>query len=79
MVKCCEIMKDTSDFLSIKEFAAKVGLHQNTVRRLIKNCRIAAINIGGGKYSYFRIPKSEIGRLAIDNHLHWKEISKICD
>jgi excisionase family DNA binding protein len=72
-------MEKESDFLSIKEFASKVGLHHNTVRRLIKSCKISAVNIGSGKYSYFRIPKSEIGRLAIDNHMRWEEINKICE
>ncbi len=67
------------DFLSIKEFASKVGLHHNTVRRLIKNCKISAVNVGNGKYSYFRIPKSEIGRMAIDNHLRWEEINKLSE
>lgn len=72
-------MEKETDFLSIKEFASKIGLHHNTVRRLIKNRKINAINIGNGKYSYFRIPKSEIGRMAIDNHLRWEEIRKNCE
>ena len=72
-------MVDEKDFLSVKEFSVKIGIHHNTVRRLIKNCKISAINIGNGKYSIFRIPKSEIGRMAIDNHLRWEEINKICE
>lgn len=67
------------DFLSIKEFASKVGLHHNTVRRLIKNCKINAVNIGNGKYSHFRIPKSEISRMAIDNHMRWDDINKLSE
>ncbi len=67
------------DFLSVKEFASKVGLHRNTVRRLIQSCKISAVNVGNGKYSYFRIPKSEIGRMAIDNHMRWEEINKLSE
>lgn len=72
-------LEDKNDFLSVKEFSAKIGVHHNTVRRLIKNCRIAAVNIGNGKYSCFRIPKSELGRLAIDNHIRWEELNKLCE
>jgi excisionase family DNA binding protein len=70
---------EKTDFLSVKEFSIKVGLHHNTVRKLIKNGRLSAVNVGNNKNSYFRIPKSEIGRLAIDNHVRWTEIQKLCE
>jgi excisionase family DNA binding protein len=54
-----------NEFLSIKEFAAKVNVHANTIRRAIKSGRIQAFRIGGGKKSSYRIPKSEIGRIAL--------------
>lgn len=54
-----------SDFLSIKEFAAKVGVHPNTIRRSIKKGRISAFKIGSGKKSIYRIAKSEVNRLAL--------------
>lgn len=55
----------TPDFLSIKEFAALIGVHSDTVRRSIKRGRIVAIKVGGGKRSIYRIPKSETQRLAL--------------
>ena len=53
-----------NDFLSIKEFAYKLGVHPNTIRRSIKRGRISAFRVGGGKKSIYRIPKSETNRLA---------------
>lgn len=54
-----------SDFLSIKEFAAKLGVHPDTIRRGIKRGRISGFKVGGGKRSTYRIPKSETNRMAI--------------
>lgn len=53
------------DFYSIKEFAAKVGAHPNTIRRSILKGKIQAIRFGPSKKSPFRIPHSEIGRIAL--------------
>lgn len=56
----------TPDFLSIKEFAAQVGVHPHTIRRSIKRGRISAVKIGGGVHrDVIRIPRSEINRLAL--------------
>lgn len=52
------------DFLSIIEFAAKLGLHPNTIRRMIHIHRINAMRIGKAKNSSFRIHISEINRIA---------------
>lgn len=54
-----------SDFLSIKEFAAILGVHPDTIRRSIRRGRISALRVGGGKRSVFRIPKSETNRMAV--------------
>lgn len=54
-----------SDFLSVKEFAAKVGVHPNTIRRSIKCGRISAFKIGSGKKSIYRIAKTEVNRIAL--------------
>lgn len=51
-------------FLSINEFADKLGVHPITVRRGISNGKISAINIGNGKKKIYRIPVSEIQRIA---------------
>lgn len=57
-------MDKSTDFLSIEEFAKKINAHPNTVRRNIKCGRVSAFRIGPGKRSAYRIPKSEISRLA---------------
>lgn len=54
-----------SDFLSIKEFAGKVGVHPNTIRRAVKSGRIGAFKVGAGKRSSYRIAKSEVNRMAL--------------
>jgi excisionase family DNA binding protein len=56
-----------NDFLSIKEFAAYLGVHPDTIRRSIRRGRINAIRVGGGKRTIYRIPKSESNRLAISD------------
>lgn len=53
-----------SDFLTIKEFADHLGVHPDTIRRSIKRGRITAVRLGAGKRAIYRIPKSEINRLA---------------
>jgi len=52
-------------FYSIKEFASKLGVHGNTIRRAIKNGRIQAFRVGIGVKSIYRIPYSEINRIAL--------------
>lgn len=54
-----------SSFLSIKEFAAELGVHHMTVRRCIARGRITAIQVSGVKKSIYRIPRSELQRLAV--------------
>lgn len=54
-----------SDFVSIKEFAAILGVHPDTIRRSIRRGRISAVRIGGGKRSVYRILKSETNRMAL--------------
>lgn len=60
-------MVNPDEFLSIKEFAFKLGLHPNTVRRSIKSGRLSAVRIGGGCKAVYRIPCCEINRLALHN------------
>ena len=54
-----------NEFLSIKEFAIKVGVHPDTVRRSIKSGRINGFKVGSGKRARYRISKSEINRIAL--------------
>jgi excisionase family DNA binding protein len=59
--------KNENDFLSIKEFAGKIGAHPNTIRRAIKKGRLSACDIGSGNKRIYRIAKSEIDRIALLN------------
>lgn len=52
-------MTETNAFYSIKEFALKLGVHPNTIRRAIKCKKINAIRFCG----VYRIPYNEISRM----------------
>jgi excisionase family DNA binding protein len=56
-----------NELLTIKEFAEKIRAHPNTIRRAIHKGHISAFRIGVGKRSSFRIPRSEIDRMALFN------------
>ena len=51
------------EFYTVKQFAAKINVSENSLRRSIKRGRIIAFKIGEGLKSHYRIPHSEIGRL----------------
>lgn len=55
----------SEEFLTIEEFAVLLRIHPQTVRRSIKKGRIHAFRIGIGIRSGFRIPRSELSRMAI--------------
>jgi len=61
--------KTQKDFLTTQEFADCIGVHYNTVRKMIKIGNLNAFKIGGGKTSSYRISRSEIERLSIVNLL----------
>lgn len=52
------------EFLSIKEFAQLIGVHPNTVRNAIFSGRIYAFRVGSGGKSPFRIPRTEVQKMA---------------
>ena len=52
------------DFLTVAEFAQLMRLSYHTITRSIKKGRINAFRVGIGKKSPFRIPRSEIYRIA---------------
>lgn len=51
-------------YFSIVEFAKKVNVHPNTIRNAIRSGRLHAFRINNGKNAAFRIPVSELERLA---------------
>ena len=55
---------ENAAFFSIIELARKLKVHPNTIRRAIKSNRIVALRIGKSKNSSYRIPASEIHRIA---------------
>ena len=57
-------MENIHDFYSIKEFANKLRVHQNTVRNAIRYGRLKAFKVGKGLTSSYRIPHSEIEMMA---------------
>ena len=46
--------------LTIKQAAAKLNVHTETIRRLIKSEKIKAVSLSDSKYSRFRIDEKEI-------------------
>lgn len=52
-------------FYTVNEFAELLRIHRNTVINSIKSGKIQAFRVGYGKRSCFRIPKSEIQRMAL--------------
>ena len=58
-------MEIQNEFLSVKELAIKLRVHYNTVIRAIKSGRLNAVRIGLGKKAQYRIPCSELHRIAL--------------
>lgn len=58
-------MNEPCDFYTIKKFAEKLGVHENTVRRAIKKGRIGTFRLGEGKKARHRIPHTEIDRIML--------------
>ncbi len=55
------------EYLTVKEFANKIGVHYNTVIRAIKRGRLSAFRLNDGKRACYRIPVSEINRIAFSD------------
>lgn len=56
---------EDKDFYTVKEFAIKLRVHENTVRKGIRTGHIHAFRIGSSRKSSFRIPNSEFGRMGM--------------
>jgi len=55
---------DQKPFYTIVEFAVRLGVHPNTVRKSIQEGRIVGFKVGVGKNSSYRISHSEFARMA---------------
>ncbi|MCF1193388.1 helix-turn-helix domain-containing protein [Mangrovimonas sp. AS39] len=58
------------EYLTIKEFAGLLRVHPNTVRLSLKKGKLQCVRIGEGKRAGYRIPKSEISRVALFDLKH---------
>jgi len=57
--------KNETQFLSVQQFAKRLGKHPNSIYRAIWSNRISAIRIGQSKNSTYRIPVSELERVGL--------------
>lgn len=60
-----EFMKKSRQFYTVKEFAALLKTHPQTIYEDIRVGRVNAFRVGAGKRSHWRIPSSEISRMAL--------------
>lgn len=56
-------MNNENEFMTVMEFANKMRIHPNTVRKAIKDGRIQAVKVGAGNRSQYRISSTELGRI----------------
>ncbi|HEY5236090.1 MAG TPA: excisionase family DNA-binding protein [Rhabdochlamydiaceae bacterium] len=56
-------MLEKKEFYTVMEFAEKLRVHPNTIRKGLKSGRIQAVRTGSGKGAYYRIPDTEVQRL----------------
>jgi excisionase family DNA binding protein len=55
------------EYFTVEEFAAKIKMHPNTVRRAIKKGKIYAMRPSTGIKSPYRVPESELERLQLQS------------
>jgi excisionase family DNA binding protein len=55
----------TTNFLTLEEFAERLKMHPGTIRRAIREGRIFATRPSMGKRAPYRIPETELERLAL--------------
>lgn len=58
-------MEPIKDFYTITEFAKKLSVHANTIRKAVRSGRISAFKFGSDKKATYRIPHSEIQRIML--------------
>ncbi len=52
-------------YFTVKEFAKKISVCDETIRRAIKKKRIYALTIGLGCRHHYRIPETELERIQL--------------
>lgn len=52
-------------FLTVKQFADMVKMHPNSIYKAIRKGRLQAFRITDSRQSAWRIPESEVNRIAI--------------
>ena len=60
-------------FLTVEEFAERIKMHPNSVRRAIRQGKIYASRPSMGKYGPFRISESELERIHLQSMFEKKE------
>ncbi len=63
--ECVRRGRDLENFVSVKEMALSIGVHQNTIRTMIRTGRINAIRLSNKERAHWRIPESEVNRMGI--------------
>lgn len=61
------------NFLTVEEFAKRIKMHPNTVRRAIRKGKIFAARPAVGKRAPYRISESELERLHLQSMCEKKE------
>lgn len=57
------------EFMTIKDFANMIKVHPNTIRNMIKSGRLNAFRVSPKEKSSYRIPRSEIHRIALEEYV----------
>jgi len=67
----CKAGDSLKRFYKVKEFAEELGVHYNTVYKGIRDGKIIALRLTQGKNANYRIPVTEIHRIA---HVDLKDV-----
>lgn len=66
---CIMLCMLEKNYYTVEEFAELFDMTPLTIRRSIKSGRILAIRVGSSKKSAYRIPRSQIEKLAVQSYM----------